>query len=107
MSETTSATNDHADRTVDELKALLREAEAALANVGAEAGDEISGLRDRLRSAFAEGKNTFGRAADLARKQVARADDLVRANPYVSIGVAAAAGLLLGCLLTLTCSRRN
>lgn len=103
----TSALRNQADQTVDELKALLREAEAALGNAGAEAGEEVQNLRDRLRSAFDEGKNKLGQAADLARKQAARADELVRANPYAAVGIAAGAGLLLGFLVSRSCSSRD
>lgn len=97
--------NEQAGHTVEELKALIREAEAALANAGGEAGEEMKGLRDRLRGAFEEGKNTFGQAADLARRQAAKADELVRANPYASIGIATATGLLVGYFLARSWSR--
>ncbi len=96
MSASTSSLRTQADHTVDELKALLREAEAALSSAGAEAGSEVNDLRERIRSAFDEGKNKLSQAADLARRQAARADELVRANPYASLGIAAGAGLLLG-----------
>jgi len=99
MSGTTTAMNQHADQTVEELKALIREAESALAQAGSNAGEEVENLRDRLRDAYAEGKEGLGRAAELARKQAAKADELVRANPYASIGIATAAGLVLGLLI--------
>jgi ElaB/YqjD/DUF883 family membrane-anchored ribosome-binding protein len=104
MSVSSSTLHDRADTTVDELKALLREAETALSNVGAEAGDQVTGLRDRLRNALADGKATFNQAADLARRQAARADEMVRSNPYASIGVATGAGLLVGYLVARSCA---
>jgi ElaB/YqjD/DUF883 family membrane-anchored ribosome-binding protein len=103
--DSTSELRDPASQTVDDLKALLREAESALANVGSTAGDEISNLRERLHTALADGKNTLGRAADLARRQAARADELVRANPYASIGIASATGLVVGYLIARGCCR--
>jgi len=102
MADTTI--NEQAGHTVDELKALIREAEKALANVGAEAGEEVKGLRDRLRTAYEESKYTLSQAAEIARKQAARADELVRSNPYASIGIATATGLLVGYLVARSCS---
>ena len=107
MSDSTSATPDENDHTVDELKSLLREAEAALGKVGEKAGDEVSGLRDRLRSAFGDSKYTLSQAADYARKQAARANELVHSNPYSSIGIATGTGLLVGYLLGRRCSDRG
>ena len=103
MSDSTSITHDESDHTVDELKSLLREAEAALGKVGEKAGEEVSGLRERIRNAFTEGKSTFSQAAEYARKQAARTDELVRANPYSSLGIATGTGLLLGYLLSRRC----
>jgi ElaB/YqjD/DUF883 family membrane-anchored ribosome-binding protein len=99
MSDSTTALKEHAGQTVEELKALIREAELALAQAGNDAGEEVENLRDRLRSAYAEGKNTFSQAAELARRQAAKADELVRGNPYTSVGIATATGLILGFLL--------
>lgn len=99
MSTSNTNLSNQAEKTADELKALLREAETALSNTGDQVSEEVSGLRDRLRSALSEGKQTFSQAADVARRQAARADDMVRANPYPSIGVAAAAGVLVGFLI--------
>jgi ElaB/YqjD/DUF883 family membrane-anchored ribosome-binding protein len=107
MAESTTALNEQAGHTLEELKALIKEAEAALARAGNEAGEEVLGLRDRLRSAFAEGKNTVSQAAELARKQALKADELVRANPYASVGIATATGLILGYLLARTCASRS
>jgi len=103
MSETTSTTYADSAQTVDELKALLREAEVALGKVGDKAGDEVNGLRERIRDTFAEGKSTFSQAAEFARKQAACTDELVRANPYSSLGIATGTGLLIGYLLARRC----
>ena len=104
MVESTTALNKQAEHTFEELKALIKEAEAALAKAGNEAGEEVLGLRNRLRDAFAEGKKTWDQAAELARKEVTKADELVRANPYTTIGIATATGLLLGYLIARTCT---
>jgi len=103
--EYTSELRDHASQTVDDLKSLLRDAENALADVGSKAGDQISNVRDRLRSALAGGKESLSNAADLARRQAARADELVHENPYATIGIASVTGLLVGYLIARGCTR--
>ena len=107
MSESTSTHHNQSTGTVDELKALIREAEAALSTAGVQVSDEMTGLRHRLRAALAEGKYTLDQAADLARKQVARADEIIRANPYASIGLATGAGVLVGFLIARSCNGRE
>ena len=107
MSDSTSITHDESDHTVDELKSLLREAEAALGKVGEKAGEEVSDLRERIRDAFADGKFTLSQAAAFARKQATRTDELVRTNPYSSLGIATGTGLLIGYLLCRRCGDRG
>jgi len=107
MSESTSIVHDENGNAADELKSLLREAEAALSKLGDQAGDEVVNLRDRLRSALADSKSTLAQAAEYARKQLARTDEFVRTNPYSSIGVATGAGLCIGYLLARQCGDRS
>lgn len=103
MSE--SSTPNQADATVDELKALLREAELALASAGGQATDEVHALRDRLRDVLANGKETVKNLTASARRQAARADELIQENPYSAIGVAAGVGLIAGYLIARSCSK--
>lgn len=88
-----------ADSTLDELKALLAEAESALASAADHPAEEIQALRARLRDALAEGKATARHAVELAREQASRADEAVRAHPYAAIGIAAGVGLVAGLVL--------
>ena len=100
MSTTTihSSTNDAADTTMDELKALIREAEEAL---GSEASDDqIDELRERLRDAVSKGENLLSNLSNKVREQAKRADGAIRENPYQTIGIAAGIGLLAGYLLS-------
>lgn len=100
---TDTSSNPASQQTADDLKALLREAEAALGDASALGNDQLANLRDRLRSALAHGKETLGHAADLAKRQCARADEMVRANPYVAIGCAALLGTVIGMLCAKRC----
>jgi|SRR5580658_3829902 ElaB/YqjD/DUF883 family membrane-anchored ribosome-binding protein len=99
MSESTTEVNDSATTTVEELRALIREAEQALGS-GSSAGDEIDELRERLRDAIADGQNLVGKLSDNLRRQARRADEAIRANPYQTAGIAAGVGLLVGFLLS-------
>lgn len=87
------------ESTLDDLKALLAEAETALASAAEKPAEEIHALRERLRSAIDEGKATARHAMEVAREQASRADEAVRAHPYAAIGVAAGVGLLAGLVL--------
>jgi ElaB/YqjD/DUF883 family membrane-anchored ribosome-binding protein len=100
MSDSTTETevNDPVNTTVDELKALIREAEEALGS-SAE-GDEIEELRERLRDAVANGQNLIANLTDTVKRQARRADDAIRSNPYQTIGIATVVGLIAGYLLS-------
>jgi ElaB/YqjD/DUF883 family membrane-anchored ribosome-binding protein len=99
MSDATTETNGSATTTIDDLKALIREAEAALGS-GANAGDDIEELRERLRDAIADGQNLISNLRDNLARQARRADGAIRANPYQTAGIAAGVGLLVGLLLS-------
>ncbi len=94
------STNGQARATVADLKALIREAQDALENVGDTATTEVQVLRDRLKMVLSDGQATVKSLTDAARRQAGRADDTIRANPYQSIGIAAGVGLIVGILLS-------
>jgi ElaB/YqjD/DUF883 family membrane-anchored ribosome-binding protein len=98
MSTSTTDTSASAENTVDELKALIREAEEALSSSGN--GEEIDELRERLRDAVASGESLISNLTDKVREQARRADGAIRSNPYQTIGIAAGIGLLAGFLLS-------
>jgi ElaB/YqjD/DUF883 family membrane-anchored ribosome-binding protein len=99
MSDSTTEANDTANTTAEELRALIREAEAALGS-GNNGGDEIEELRERLREAIADGQNMISNLKDNLVRQAGRADEVIRANPYQTAGIAAGVGLLVGFLLS-------
>lgn len=87
--------------TVEDLQALLHEAEQALSD---SAGDKFDNLRDRLRVAVDGGRSTFARFRNQAVRGAKQADTLVRENPYYSIGIAAGVGAVIGILVSRSCS---
>lgn len=106
MSATPDQTAPH-DSTIDEIKALLAEAENVIASSEGAASEEIAALRARLRSALDRSRATAHKAMKMAKESAACADEAVRTHPYVAIGVAAGVGLLVGALLSRNHSPRS
>jgi ElaB/YqjD/DUF883 family membrane-anchored ribosome-binding protein len=88
---------------VDDLKAVVNDAEALLKATSGQAGEKISEARaratesvklarERLQSADVEARRR-------AREMMGDAEVYVKDNPWQSLGIAAAAGLVLGLLL--------
>ncbi len=98
MSDTTPQV---VSRTADDLQALLHEAEEALSTT---AGEKYEELRGRLRAALDTGKYSLDRLRAEAIRRGKQADQLVRANPYYAIGVAAGLGAIVGILVNRRCS---
>ncbi|MDB6113730.1 MAG: protein ElaB [Lacunisphaera sp.] len=87
----------------ENLQALLHEAEQALSDT---AGDKFDDLRERLRVAVDSSKDTFARFRGQAVRRARQADQLVRENPYYSIGIAAGIGAVIGILVSRSNSSR-
>lgn len=90
----------------DELKALLHEAEQALASTTGEAGEKFDELRKRLRSALNSGRYSLEQLRQDAVRRAQQADRLVRENPYYAVGLAAGVGAVIG-LLVSRCSHSS
>lgn len=86
------------DTTIADLRALVADAETLLANAGEDADEETTKLRARLRSALEESQDLYHRARDSAREQIDVCDNYVCSHPYHAIGIAAAAGAIVGML---------
>lgn len=107
MPKSAPSLRSQADATAEDLRDLLREAELALSDAGVQATDKVTELRERLRDALANGKDTMKHLAASARRQAEHADEVIRENPYVAIGVAAGVGLVAGYLISrCNCPRR-
>lgn len=86
-----------------DLKAVVNDAEALLKATAGDAGNKLSGVRDRLEESL---KVTRARVAEMEDAVIAQTkaaakatDQYVHENPWPSMGIAAAAGLLLGILI--------
>ena len=85
------------------LNAVIDDAEALLKATAGDAGGKLAGGRDRLEESV---KATRARLVDMEEavlaqtKAAAKAtDEYVHENPWPSIGIAAAAGVVLGVLI--------
>jgi ElaB/YqjD/DUF883 family membrane-anchored ribosome-binding protein len=99
MAEPVSAT-----QLVDDLTAVIREAESLLRATAAQTGERVEEIRARaeetVRSAKARLAGVEEQALERARVFAGDADEYVRGNPWQAVAIAAGAGLLLGLLLS-------
>ncbi|AUZ05908.1 MULTISPECIES: DUF883 family protein [Vitreoscilla] len=89
---------------LNDVREVLKEAEtlykSAVDDGSAEAQELKSKLKDQLDNAKVKYASLEATVADKAKETAKQADVLVHEKPYQALGIAAAAGLLLGVLLT-------
>jgi ElaB/YqjD/DUF883 family membrane-anchored ribosome-binding protein len=83
----------------EDLKLVAEDAEELIKATGGELGERAREIRDRLKVALEDAKETCARLEDQASAGFRATDRVVRENPYRSIGIALGAGLLIGFLL--------
>lgn len=90
-------------RVLQDLKTLARDAEGLMKATAGDFSDNVSAARARLGRALESAKATCnelqGQMVASAKAATQRADALVRANPYESIGIAFGLGVLIGVLV--------
>ena len=96
-------TENPRDKLVDDLSAVLAEAEEMLKRAAVETGDKARDLRSNVETQLLRAKLKLqeieGEAVDRAKVAARATDDYVRDHPWHAVGVAAAAGLLVGLLM--------
>ena len=99
---TESAENGR-ERLVDDVAAVLAEAEEMLKRATLETGDKARDLRSQVETQLLRAKLKLqeieGEAIDHAKAAARATDDYVHDNPWQSIGVAAAVGFLVGLMM--------
>ncbi|SCC18478.1 DUF883 family protein [Kosakonia oryziphila] len=95
---------DNADDLRAELKSLADTLEEVLSNSGEKSKEELSKLRGKAEQVLRDSRHRLGETSDVIAKQTreaaARTDEYVRENPWASVGIGAAIGVVLGVLLT-------
>ncbi len=99
----TEIAGDGRERLVDDVAAVLAEAEEMLKRASVETGDRARDLRSQVETQLLRAKLKLqeieGEAIDHAKAAARATDDYVHDHPWQSIGIAAAAGLLVGLLM--------
>jgi ElaB/YqjD/DUF883 family membrane-anchored ribosome-binding protein len=92
------------DKLIDDLNAVIREAESLLKATAANTGETIQAARKRAEETVRRAKE---RLAGVEQEALARAraladdaDVFVRDKPWQAVGVAAGLGLILGLLIS-------
>lgn len=106
--------NDDIDRWVDrgesykdkilaELKSLVGDAERLFRQAADSSSDSLSGVRTQIDRRLARTRDQLNRARRVvnqnAQRSTAVARDYVRENPFRAVGVATAAGVVVGLLV--------
>lgn len=96
------------EKLVQDIKAVVDDAEAILRATAGQAGEGVAELRTTLTSKLADAKNrlmTIDRAVvDKARLAAKATDEYVHENPWQSIIITGGVGFLIGYLIS---SRRD
>ncbi len=83
---------------------VVADAEELLRATASQAGEKVSAARERIQASLAAAKVKLTEAerALLEKSKLAAkaADEYVRENPWQAVGIAAAAGLVLGVLIS-------
>lgn len=95
---------DNADHLRAELKSLADTLEEVLGNSGEKSKEELSKLRTKAEKALRNSRDRLGDTGDVivrqTREAAARTDEYVRDNPWASVGIGAAIGVVLGVLMS-------
>jgi ElaB/YqjD/DUF883 family membrane-anchored ribosome-binding protein len=92
-----------AEQLIDDLTTVVRDAESLLRATAAQTGEKLDEARARAEESLRHAKDRLAaveeQALERARVLAGETDEYVRGNPWQAVGVAAAAGLVLGLLL--------
>lgn len=92
------------DQLVDDLKVVMRDAEALIRATSAQTGEKIQEVRARAEESLRQAKvrlvEVEEEALRRAREVAEATEEYVRDNPWQSLGIAAGVGLVLGILIT-------
>jgi ElaB/YqjD/DUF883 family membrane-anchored ribosome-binding protein len=103
MSKVSASSVESQEQLVSDIKSVISDAEEMLSATADQAGEKVNNLRARIQVRLHDAKLRLVDAEEalLAKtKAAARAtDEYVHESPWTAIGIAAAAGVLLGLAL--------
>lgn len=93
-----------ASQLIDDLTAVIRDAESLLRATAAQTGDRVEEIRARAEESVRQAKERLAGIEDEALKHArvlaGEAEEYVRGNPWQAVGIAAGIGLMLGLLMS-------
>ena len=93
-----------ASQLIDDLTAVIKDAESLLRVTAAQTGDKVEEIRARaqetVKNAKARLEDVEEQALERARALAGDAEEYVRGNPWQAVGIAAGIGLLVGLLMS-------
>lgn len=99
-----SQANFSTDKLVEDLKVVMRDAEALLRATSAQTGEKIQEVRARAEESLQQARTRLTQLEDdayqRAREAADAAEGYVRENPWQALGIAAGVGVLVGLLLS-------
>jgi ElaB/YqjD/DUF883 family membrane-anchored ribosome-binding protein len=91
------------EKLVQDLKAVVDDAEELLRATASQAGERVAALRERAQENLKRARAKLAQAEDVLvdrSKLAARAaDEFVHENPWRAVGIAAGIGLIVGLLI--------
>ena len=104
MNSQTASKDVSKDKLVADLKVVVADAEELLRATASQAGEKVAAARERIQASLAAAKVKLTEAEKVllekSKEAAKAADEYVRENPWQAVGVAAAAGLVLGVLIS-------
>lgn len=97
----------HKHATKHDSSTLAEEARALMAATADVAGEKVAEARERLTAALESAKDMAGDVRDKAMAGAKATDKAIRENPYTTLAIGAAAGVLVGFLIGRQNSRRD
>jgi ElaB/YqjD/DUF883 family membrane-anchored ribosome-binding protein len=104
MNMNTQSSDVSTDKLVEDLKVVMRDAEALLRATSAQTGEKIQEVRARAEESLRQARTRLTaveeEAMQRARQYADVTEEYVRTNPWQAVGVAAGVGLLIGLLVS-------
>lgn len=96
-------TDANRDKLITDVKTLMADADDIVKAMASATGERAAELGEKLRVKLRSAKEKMGDVqeivADRAKAAARATDDFVHDNPWKSVGIAAAAGFLIGLLV--------
>jgi ElaB/YqjD/DUF883 family membrane-anchored ribosome-binding protein len=106
MTKPRNAESVTVDKLLEDLQAVVTDAEELLKATAGHAGEKVQEVRARAEESLSAARERLGEVREdavlKARELVSSGEEYVRRNPWQAVGIAAGAGLLVGLLISLS-----